>query len=99
MIVAVYGAWYSERNRFVCSGSEDDFRIAGRQLGALLAELGHRLIVTSFSSHTLDGYVAEGYLEWTQRERKDTPVDHPPDPRTISDLRTKAKVFRVLVVT
>lgn len=63
MKVAVFGAWYSGRSGFECTGTLSEFSSAGRAIGRLLCYLEHQLIITSYTEQTLDCFVAQGFLE------------------------------------
>jgi hypothetical protein len=79
MIVAVYGSWYPERGGFACLGSLEEFAKAGQEIGRVLARLQKQLVLTSFTSNTLDGYVAEGYFDFIEsNESVLQPESRPP---------------------
>lgn len=78
MTVAVYGAWYAGRSGFTCSGDLKDFIKVGHNIGGILAKLGVKVVITSYTPNTLDGYVAQGYLDWsTKNNPGKSPVEPP----------------------
>jgi predicted nucleotide-binding protein len=69
--IAVLGSFYEgKRDDFPFMGTFGEFQAACRSIGALLARLGHTLVVQYDDPRTADTYCVEGYLNQIEQNPK-----------------------------